>query len=221
MATEQKFCPKCGAEITDPKARNCSNCGVKIKKPLYKKWWFWVIIGLVVVIIIGAGSGDSEDVTDTSTSSVTTDNTSTTTDNTSTTTNSSNSTSSNVYNVGETLTANGVKITFQSCEEWTGYDDYLGPKDGYKVIRAYFVIENASNTDRTVGSYDFDCYADGVAVDSYYYGDDTLTPIQTISAGRKVQGYIYFEVPSNASDIEIEYETSFWTDKKAIFKVVL
>ncbi len=189
-----------------------------MKKPIYKRWWFWVIIGVVVVVIIGAGSGGSEDVPDPSTSIATTDNTNSTTNSTNSTTGSN---ASNVYNVGDTLTANGVKITFQSCEEWTWYDYYFQPKDGYKIIRAYFVIENASSTDRSVGSFDFDCYADGVAVDPYYYGDDTMTSIQTISAGRKIQGYVYFEVPSNASEIEIEYETSFWTDKKAIFKVVL
>lgn len=43
----------------------------------------------------------------------------------------------------------------------------------------------------------------------------------TLSSGRKTEGYIYFTVPTNAEEIEIEYETSFWTDKKAIFVVEL
>ena len=33
-----------------------------MKKPIYKKWWFWVIIGVVVIAIIG-GSADESDGT--------------------------------------------------------------------------------------------------------------------------------------------------------------
>ena len=66
MATKQQFCSKCGAEITEPNAEKCANCGEKIKKPLYKKWWFWVIVG---VCVIGFGGMLSEeeggDTTDT------------------------------------------------------------------------------------------------------------------------------------------------------------
>ena len=31
----------------------------KAKKPIYKKWWFWVIIGVIVIALIGGGSGDN------------------------------------------------------------------------------------------------------------------------------------------------------------------
>lgn len=53
-------CKKCGQEIMEG-AVVCTSCGCKIKKPIYKKWWFWVII-VIVAIAIGssAGSGDSK-----------------------------------------------------------------------------------------------------------------------------------------------------------------
>lgn len=49
-------CKNCGQEI-DKKAVVCTGCGCKIKKPIYKKWWFWALV--IVVIAIGL-SGNNE-----------------------------------------------------------------------------------------------------------------------------------------------------------------
>jgi flagellar biosynthesis GTPase FlhF len=48
-------CKNCGAEIA-AFATMCPKCGVKlkIKKPIYKKWWFWVIVVFVVFGAIGS-----------------------------------------------------------------------------------------------------------------------------------------------------------------------
>ncbi len=53
-------CKKCGQEI-DKKAVICVNCGCKIKKPIFKKWWFWVIVVFVVIIVGSATSGTGEE----------------------------------------------------------------------------------------------------------------------------------------------------------------
>ena len=53
-------CKKCGQEV-DKKAVICVNCGCKIKKPVFKKWWFWVIVVFVVIIIGSATSGTGEE----------------------------------------------------------------------------------------------------------------------------------------------------------------
>jgi hypothetical protein len=60
MKSKQSFCKKCGAEITNVKGKNCEGCGAKIGKPIFKKWWFWVIIIAVIAIIAStAGNGGS------------------------------------------------------------------------------------------------------------------------------------------------------------------
>ena len=54
-----KTCKNCGKEI-DEKAVVCVHCGCsqKVKKPIFKKWWFWTII---VILIIGIAASSSED----------------------------------------------------------------------------------------------------------------------------------------------------------------
>ena len=42
---------------------------VKEKKPFYKKWWFWVIIAVVIYGIYSSGKGDDANKPETSTSS--------------------------------------------------------------------------------------------------------------------------------------------------------
>lgn len=51
-------CKKCGHEV-DKKAVICTECGCKIKKPIFKKWWFWVLI-VAVVIAIANSSNNNE-----------------------------------------------------------------------------------------------------------------------------------------------------------------
>ncbi len=124
----------------------------------------------------------------------------------------------NVYKVGETLETGKVKITFQSVEDYISDNMFIEPDEGNKYIRAYFVVENTGNTDTLVSSYDFDCYADDSVADSPLLTDKMLSST-TLSPGRKAEGYVYYEVPQNAQKIEIEYETSYWTQKKVIFVV--
>lgn len=49
-------CKSCGAEIAKS-AKVCPNCGAKNKKPIFKRWWVW----LIVVVLIFAAIGSCED----------------------------------------------------------------------------------------------------------------------------------------------------------------
>lgn len=126
----------------------------------------------------------------------------------------------NEVHVGETLNVNELKITYDSAETWTSDNMFIQPADGKQYIRLHFTIANDTNSDKYISASDFECYADGEKCDVEYLGDDRLS-FDSISSGRKTSGYVYFEVPVNASEIEVEYETSFWTNKKAYFIVQL
>ena len=59
-------CKTCGAEIA-ASAKTCPHCGAKNIKPIFKKWWFWVII-VIFIGAIGSSGGSSSSGTSTSTS---------------------------------------------------------------------------------------------------------------------------------------------------------
>ncbi len=120
--------------------------------------------------------------------------------------------------IGSTLSAKGLNITLQKVEDWNSDNMFMDPKDGFKYIRAYFVLENTNSSSRYLGSYDFTCYADNAKADMSIFGDDTLDLGAEVSSGRILQGYIYYEVPVNAQSIEIEYDSDWWGNK-AVFKV--
>lgn len=63
-AKKETVCKKCGQTL-DKKAKICPSCGAKVKKPIYKKWWFWVLIILFIGI---AGSSNNDDNKDNVTS---------------------------------------------------------------------------------------------------------------------------------------------------------
>ena len=213
------FCKNCGAENPETN-NNCSRCGasltndgekVKVKRKKLK-WWHILLIILAVFVVFGIAGG-SEDEGTTNTDSAP-----------NTISSKAESTESkeekSEYKMGETLDANGLKITMQKAEKWKSDNQFINPEEGNMFIRVYFTIENQSGGDKTLGSFDFDCYADSTQADMSLYGDNRLS-FDTISNGRKLEGYIYYEVPENANNIEIEYETSWWSSKKAIFKVEL
>lgn len=124
--------------------------------------------------------------------------------------------------VGETYTNSSVSIKFSKGEVWNGYDYFSAPDDGNIVIRVYFIITNLGSSDLGIGSWDFTCYADGSSASGYYYGTDKTMPFyENISSGRKLEGWIYYEVPNDTKEVEIEYERSFSNDKKVIFVIDL
>lgn len=53
-------CPTCGTEYSGGTCPNCgySNNGNNPKKPVQKRWWFWVLIAVVALAIIGAIAGN-------------------------------------------------------------------------------------------------------------------------------------------------------------------
>jgi len=54
-----KKCPKCST-ILSKKAKTCPQCGSKIKKSIFKRWWFWVVVIIGVVVIVSiSNSGNS------------------------------------------------------------------------------------------------------------------------------------------------------------------
>ena len=60
MAKKLITCKYCGSEIAS-NAKACPKCGAKNKKPIFKKWWFYVLAAFIVVGIFGSQSNDTSE----------------------------------------------------------------------------------------------------------------------------------------------------------------
>ena len=217
MSAKLIKCKACQAEIAKS-AKSCPHCGAKNKKPIFKKWWFWAIIIAILLVSCTAGGGEDSEQTTSSTTAVGSEKTGPegATSENSVISDVPSGEEQTVYHVGDVLQDGDLRIVYMSSGEYKEENDYLQPEAGYKYIFLQFSFENTSDSsDAYVSSYNFECYADGYAVDQYYGGDEDLSA--TLSAGRSTTGYIYYTVPEDAAEIDIEYETNFFTEDKIHF----
>ena len=213
MSKKLTTCKACGQEIAKS-AKTCPHCGAKNKKPIFKKWWFWAII-VVLIIAIGT-SGNDTDSGNTSNNTTNPNQNISSNDTNSTTDNKPKEPAKTEYYVGDTIEDGNTKIVFMSSGDYVEENEFMQPEEGKKYIFLQFAFENISKTtDTSISFYSFECYADGYAAEMYYGGNDDLSA--TLSAGRATTGYIYFEVPADAEVIEVEYETNVFTEKKIKF----
>lgn len=168
-------------------------------------------ICLFSAFALGSGSSDSSSTNAQKVGEITTP--------TNSTTESSESTDSTTieqteYYVGETLSKDGLNITYVSSSNYTSDNDFIQPTEGNKFIRLFFHVDNQSGSDKSVTTYDFNCYADGYECSTSYQNDDLSA---SLSDGRSTDGAVYFEVPADAQEIEVEYEVDWLSSKKIKF----
>lgn len=124
---------------------------------------------------------------------------------------------SNRFSAGDIVETEDLKITFISVEVYESDNQFIQPKDGYEYRKFTFKFENISKKDQTVSSMvNWECYADNSKADQTWIGDDNGLDA-TLSAGRETTGSIFFEVPVDASSVELEYDVNFWKSDKIVF----
>lgn len=216
MEHETKVCKHCKMEI--PKgAKICPNC--RKKQGGIGKWIAIVIVVIIIIAALGSSGDDAEteeknkDVKSVTTANDTSSDASMSDDSSAET----QEEVSNVFQVGDVVELENKKITYLSAEEYVSDNMFMQPKDGNTYYKIGFEVENIGDTDIMVTSWDWDCYADGYSAEQAYFDEESLDA--TLSSGKKTKGYIYFEVPADAQEITLEYETNFWTENKIIFTV--
>lgn len=178
------------------------------KKPIYKKWWFWVIIAVVLLAI--AGGSESTQQSETTLTSGETNTTSSI---------SNSSVQSKKYAVGEIYQDNNMAIKYVSVDEnFTGYNQYATIKEGHKVIKAEFEAENLAKTDLYFSAYNFKCYADGYDCESFWSVEESGFS-SSLSSNKKARGAVYFQVPTEAKSVVIEYQINMFNGEKIEFNV--
>lgn len=202
-----KLCKYCQSEVPC-KAKVCPHCQKKLKGGKLK-WFIIVLIAILLIPSLGRKSTET-DTPPKTVSQLGTANGSR---------QQSNQSSAPVkteYSVGDTLQDGNLQIVYMSSGDYIEENQFSQPKDGYKYIYLQFAFINTSDkSDAHISSFNFSAYADGYAADMYFGGGDTLSA--TLSAGRSTSGYVYFTVPVDTSEIDVEYETNLFTEKKIHF----
>lgn len=192
------------------------------KKKKKKRLIIFGVIAAVIVVIIIASSGGSSSDDKNKVESVNGASQTQSADEKSNDSKSDDSTASDNQKItaGHAITIdNELKISYLKCDtNFKKYSKYATVGKGKKVISATFKIENVSDTDQYIDT--INCYADDKKCDSFYSVEDYDDPFfDSISAGRSIEGTVYFEVPSNAKNIELEFENNVWTNDKVVFVI--
>ena len=214
--TETKLCKHCKSEI--PKAAKiCPNCR---KKQGGIGKWIAIVIVIVLILAVATSGGGNKDKNPQKvgeTATATTGNKTAEAQTADSETKEETEAVNNVFSVGDIVETQNMKITYVSSGEYQSDDDFMQPKDGYVYWEFEFKFENISDSDQTVSSMmDWECYADNSKVDQAWIGSDNGLDA-TLSSGRETQGTIYFEVPEDAQNIELEYDINFWQSDKIVF----
>lgn len=130
---------------------------------------------------------------------------------------SAESEKSNIFHVGDVVETEDFRITYLESQEYTSDNEFLKPKEGYKYWKFTFKFENISNDVKNVSSImDWECYADNSKVDQTYLEMDNGLDGQ-LSAGRETQGSLFFEVPNDVQNLELEYAISYYGNDRIVF----
>lgn len=207
MENETKICKYCKTEIPK-KAKVCPNCRKK-QGGIVK----WIVIGVIaLIVIVAATSGDDEP---------------TKVDNPQKqeeSANNSNETTvkKDTFSVGETAELHDIQVTLTQYKETNG-SEWNRPADGKVFLLAEFEIVNNSDDDLTVSSMlSFEAYADDYALEyslSAMIDNENAQLDGSVGAGKKMKGWIGYEVPSDYKNVEIQFVDNVWSDNP--FKFVI
>ena len=205
MMEKMVSCKACGAEIAKS-AKACPQCGAKNKK-LGALGIVLIVLGVIIILAaLGGGSSEPEKVGDNPGSTVvqTQDNT------------------SGVFTIGDVVKLNDVYVTLVGVEINNGAD-FFTPEDGNVFALCEFEIDNQSSEELVISSMMcFEAY-----VDDYATGMSLTATVSTdkpqldgsVAAGKKMNGVIGYEIPSDWKELEIQFTPDFWADKEIIFVV--
>ncbi len=179
----------------------------KIKKPIYKKWWFWLII---VIAVIGIASSSSDTQTPTKTTSSGSVATSTTQEPV-----------KDFYEIGEAAVLGSGSITVTDVEKSSG-TSFDKPKSGKEFVIVHVTIKNIGNSNLSYNPFYFKVQnSQGQQTDITFTIVDSSTSLEAgdLVPGGSVSGTITFEEPIDDPDLVLIYQDNFWSNKTLKIKL--
>lgn len=186
----------------------------KQKKPIYKRWWLWVIVVVVIGAIASQGGDDTPKLSaDQGASQGQEQAASGTTGDVS----EGEAEAPEFFKLGETVETKVMKVTLTNMETSEG-EEFLEPDEGNEFVLLDLTIENISDKDIVISSIlGFNAYVDDSAMNEDYTALTSAkkeTMDATVAPGKKMSGTLGYQVPKDWKEIEIHYEPEVWKDIK-------
>lgn len=130
-----------------------------------------------------------------------------------------------VFAVGDSVESKGITITLVSATESTG-TDIIKPDDGKEFLILNFDIQNNSKSDINISSVTcFEAYCDDYSLNQDIIGlqapeaKDQGQLDGSVAAGKKMNGVIVYQVPTDFKKFEIKVSPGFWSLKDIEFAI--
>ena len=190
-------CKACSKEIAS-NAKSCPGCGAKVSKPFYKKIWFWIVAVIIVAGIGGAGSDEPKVVSEgdgstTETSQI----------------QENNPSKVKTFKIGDVVELDDFRITVNGIRTSNG-SQFIKPSEGNEYLYIDATVENISNEEQVVSSVIMFKVVDqdGRAMNQSIVDDANGQLDGTIGSGRKISGEYVVEVPTGATGLELQFDSS-------------
>ncbi|MDN6836511.1 MAG: DUF4352 domain-containing protein [Lactococcus lactis] len=181
----------------------------KMKKPFYKKVWFWVLIVIVVGGIGGALGGEDEEQGTTKVESENTEQTSEVEAD-----NEVEEIADEEFNVGDTVSADGYEITVNDVEFSDG-SEFDVPDEGKQYVIVNITIDNNTGEKQPYNLWDFKLNADGNATDmTEITADLDIDQLESgeLDDGATVSGDLLGQADTSG-ELKLQYQSNFWDDE--------
>jgi RNA polymerase subunit RPABC4/transcription elongation factor Spt4 len=212
---ETKLCKKCRESI-DKKAKKCSHCGARQGIPV---WIIIIVVIIVLFIIASLGNNSTEsNSNNSSTSNSTTESNSSSNNNSDSSKASTNSNQNKTYGLGDTITFDGLELTFDTTYSFVTLQNRYSDYNGRSVIRLGINVKNVSDEKNSLNMFDYDFFGsqgtelDGVAA----YFDETIDYAGDLKPEASYKKYFYIlydgdgkysiDFDNYSQEISVEFE---------------
>ena len=179
----------------------------KVKKPFYKRVWFWILAVILIVIIGSAlnGGSDSNKASDNGGEKVTKSSTSASS--------SKEEKSDTFYKIGDTVKVGDAEYTLNSVE-LTDERNQFEENQPAQVVKITYTVKNDGDSDITVGM-DVEVYGSDNKKSETYPNDNTMG---SVAPGKEMDCVAHFGL-NQTGEIEIHFSPLVSFEKAAKYKV--
>ena len=179
----------------------------KKKKRFYKRWWFWVLIVFVFIIIITSSGNKPEKVGQTTTNDQI-----------------SNTSENQTFKIGDQVKMGKSIITLNKIEYSQG-GQYTKPVEENEWINLNLTIENTDSSQQYITTLGQMFIRDGdknsypVSTTNKFMENPSLGLDGQIIAKSKRTGWVGFEIPKGAKNLQFQYNGNVFGDGTIIINL--